>query len=69
MDGLIAYLERRKKRCQEQLALADTPGFLLRQSIPGFPDTDVTEQYRASLRIAITDYQHMIRHSCETHGP
>jgi hypothetical protein len=66
MDGLIAYFEKRQKRCQEQLVLAETPGFSLRQSVPGFPDADVTEQYRTSLRIAIDDYQRAIHYLHET---
>jgi hypothetical protein len=66
MDGLLAYFEQRKKRCREQLVLADSPGFSLRQVVPGFPDADVTEQYRTSLRIAIDDYERAIEYMHET---
>jgi len=44
MDGLIAYFEKRQKQCREQLGLADTQGFTLRQSVPGIPEADITDQ-------------------------
>ena len=66
MDGLIAYFEKRKKQCREQLQFADTAGFSLRQSAPGFPEADITEQYRMGLRTAIDDYQRAIDYLHDT---
>jgi hypothetical protein len=66
MDGLIAYFEKRQKHCREQLGLADTPGFRLRQSVPGFPEADISEQYRIDLRSAIDDYQRAIDYLHDT---
>lgn len=66
MDGLITYFEKRQKQCREQLLLADTPGFHLRQSAPGFPEADITEQYRIGLRATIEDYQRAIDYLHDT---
>ena len=66
MDGLIAYFEKRQKQCREQLGLADTQGFTLRQSVPGIPEADITEQYRIGLRTAIDDYQRAIDYLHDT---
>jgi hypothetical protein len=49
-----------------QLGLADTPGFNLHQSIPGFSEAHITEQYRTSLRTVIDDYQRAIDYLHDT---
>jgi hypothetical protein len=59
---LITDFERKRKKCEALLALADTAGFRLVQSVPGFPVANIAKQYCELLRQTRDDYEKAIEH-------